>query len=880
MKLIKNILMLIVLFNSVTFSANYYVSSDGNDNNNGTSTSTSWQTLSKVSGGSYNAGDLILFKRGDIFVGRLDVPSDGSSGSPVVFSSYGTGANPVIDANNIEEICISIPGKSYITIDSIDCRNGISRGIDGGSYSPYVIIRGSTISNIGTTNTNMLTAISLEGGHCTITHCTITNIAHLGIMFGGGNNVITYNDISYTNTYYTEWGAAIDGVGDNDEIAYNTLHDNGGVSDLRMAHGIYTGTGTISVNIHHNIITNSSRGAGIKCNGNAEIHHNYISGSYLGGFELGYNSTNNVVMDLYNNIITGNRGGIWELSKGTGALTINIYNNTFYLNNSGTYADGIVINHDLTALNIKNNIIQVDNGRYCYNMVAQTGATINNNCLYQVEKGTPFSYNGKYVTWATWQGYGFDTNGLNADPLVISSSNFNLHSGSPCIHTGVDVGLTRDFRGASIIGVPDIGAYEYTDANTLPVQVTSFTGVAQGNTVALDWKTATEVNSYTFEIERRTTAQLQWESIGTIPAAGTSNVPREYVYRDSLKNVSIGNIFYRLKSVNNDGSFQYNGEVQVFVTTVMGYSPKPTILCNLRAIAFGNVGIYDLSKTILKVTNSSVNILTIDSIYTHSGIFTSSPSFSQVTNIDTTTITVQFKPIKLGVFLDTLFLRNNSDTTLFTIPLLGETPAASISAEPFSISFGTVPKDSISQLPFAITNSSISVLQIDSLWTNTKYFHVTPMLAFGQIRIGDTTKVTIRFTPDSSRSFIDTLYIANNSFESPFKVPLSGDGTVTGTLTGIRQVLTETPTVFSLAQNFPNPFNPTTTINYQLQKAGNVSLKVYDMLGREAATLVNEEKTAGYYSATFDASRLSSGTYMYRLHAGSFIEVKKLVLLK
>jgi hypothetical protein len=312
----------------------------------------------------------------------------------------------------------------------------------------------------------------------------------------------------------------------------------------------------------------------------------------------------------------------------------------------------------------------------------------------------------------------------------------------------------------------------------------------------------------------------------------------------------------------------------------MGYSPKPTILCNLSAIAFGNVGIYDLSKTILKVTNSSVNILTIDSIYTHSGIFTSSPSFSQVTNIDTTTITVQFKPIKLGVFLDTLFLRNNSDTTLFTIPLLGETPAASISAEPSGISFGTVPKDSISQLPFAIANSSISVLQIDSLWTNTKYFHVTPMPAFGQIRIGDTTKVTIRFTPDSSRSFIDTLYIANNSLESPFKVPLSGDGTVTGTLTGIRQVLTETPTVFSLAQNFPNPFNPTTTINYQLQKAGSVSLKVYDMLGREAATLVNEEKTAGYYSATFDASRLSSGTYMYRLHAGSFIEVKKLVLLK
>jgi archaellum component FlaG (FlaF/FlaG flagellin family) len=199
-----------------------------------------------------------------------------------------------------------------------------------------------------------------------------------------------------------------------------------------------------------------------------------------------------------------------------------------------------------------------------------------------------------------------------------------------------------------------------TGAVTLPVQVTSFTGLVKGNTVALDWNTATEVNSYMFEIERRTSTQ--WESIAQLPAGGTSNAPLKYTYADNLKNVGSGNIFYRLKLINNDGSFQYSGEVEVLVTT-------------------------------------------------------------------------------------------------------------------------------------AVTTTSL-------------------------------------------------------------------------------------PNIYALSQNYPNPFNPTTTINYQLQKAGSVSLKVYDMLGREVASLVDGKKGPGFYSAVFDASRLSSGTYIYRLKSESFTEVKKLVLLK
>ncbi|MDP1676238.1 MAG: M14 family zinc carboxypeptidase [Bacteroidota bacterium] len=88
------------------------------------------------------------------------------------------------------------------------------------------------------------------------------------------------------------------------------------------------------------------------------------------------------------------------------------------------------------------------------------------------------------------------------------------------------------------------------------------------------------------------------------------------------------------------------------------------------------------------------------------------------------------------------------------------------------------------------------------------------------------------------------------------------------------------PEQYFLEQNFPNPFNPTTTINYQLPITNHVSLKVYDVLGREVALLVNEEQSSGKHSITFNASSLSSGVYVYRLHSGSILETKRMVLMK
>jgi len=88
------------------------------------------------------------------------------------------------------------------------------------------------------------------------------------------------------------------------------------------------------------------------------------------------------------------------------------------------------------------------------------------------------------------------------------------------------------------------------------------------------------------------------------------------------------------------------------------------------------------------------------------------------------------------------------------------------------------------------------------------------------------------------------------------------------------------PDVYTLFNNYPNPFNPTTTISYSIPKGSFVTLKIYDVLGREVKTLVNKFQTKGKYNVTFNASSLASGVYIYRMKAGNFAASKKLILMR
>jgi hypothetical protein len=104
--------------------------------------------------------------------------------------------------------------------------------------------------------------------------------------------------------------------------------------------------------------------------------------------------------------------------------------------------------------------------------------------------------------------------------------------------------------------------------------------------------------------------------------------------------------------------------------------------------------------------------------------------------------------------------------------------------------------------------------------------------------------------------------------------------TLSDMITGIKYKYSDIPQIFTLQQNFPNPFNPNTTISFSLPSKSYVLLRVYDVLGREVATIISEDISAGNYSRRWNAANISSGIYFYRLQADSFTETKKMILLK
>ncbi len=141
----------------------------------------------------------------------------------------------------------------------------------------------------------------------------------------------------------------------------------------------------------------------------------------------------------------------------------------------------------------------------------------------------------------------------------------------------------------------------------------------------------------------------------------------------------------------------------------------------------------------------------------------------------------------------------------------------------------------------------------------------------------------VTFRPNAQGLNIDTLIFVTND---PDNLGL-GSGLIPALFCANGQATSSVierehtqPKEFRLEQNYPNPFNPTTTIRYSLPSTQQVTLRLYGALGRLVVTLVNERQGAGTYTVRFNAGNLSSGTYFYQLQAGSFLEAKKMTLVK
>ena len=130
---------------------------------------------------------------------------------------------------------------------------------------------------------------------------------------------------------------------------------------------------------------------------------------------------------------------------------------------------------------------------------------------------------------------------------------------------------------------------------------------------------------------------------------------------------------------------------------------------------------------------------------------------------------------------------------------------------------------------------------------------------------------------NTAARYIELVMVGHGSSDAYSVAEISAYGSPA---TGVRPDNSQAPLIYSLSQNYPNPFNPATMIKYSLAKSDRVKLVVYDLLGRQVASLVHEQQKAGNYAVRFDAAALASGMYFYRIETGSFTQVKKMLLLK
>jgi hypothetical protein len=204
--------------------------------------------------------------------------------------------------------------------------------------------------------------------------------------------------------------------------------------------------------------------------------------------------------------------------------------------------------------------------------------------------------------------------------------------------------------------------------------------------------------------------------------------------------------------------------------------------------------------------------------------------------------------------------------------------------------------------PYVVADTILSGLRIESSAWNPRdklIYLSSGSLGGGYPAIGYTNQAWFAYDP-VTKTIMDSLIW--DGTEAPgdcrpraIDFSLSGDTAWVGqfgtggvksvqmfvrTLVGVEPVDNFIPSGYTLTQNYPNPFNPTTEIQFSIAKGGFTTLKVYDMLGKEVATLVNEHLNPGTFKSTVDGSKLASGTYLYRLVSGTQVITKKMMLLK
>lgn len=468
----------------------YYISNAGDNGNLGTSELAPWETIAKVNGESFSAGDSILFNRDDTWREELTVPSPGSSGNPITFGAYSTGADPIINGADVmatwvdsgqglgstwKKINVTDEPLDIVVMDGTLLTEGSAKDVLNDHEwvwdTDVLYLRDDTGDPDGSV---AIEAQQRNNGIYAVdkSYITVNNI-HVKYTVYGFNFAYSGSNISNIiiddcTSDYSRW----DGV-----IFYDTTYtaSNITISNCTLHHStvkssIYTRNvdgGTVESN---DCYSNYEHGYYCDNTDNMIIRYNSFHDNGFNGWKFqGTSSDNQAYYNLsYNN-------GTHGLRLGDVADTVEnnvIYNNAFY--NNTKY--GIYCWTNTGANIFKNNIIhQADAGgdgdSLCFKIASDAIAqlqTMDYNSYYYpnaTNAGDVVIVTGvQAYTLTEWKasGYGQDAHSVGTDPLFVdaANNNFRLENGSPCINAGIDVGLTIDYQENPVGSPPEMGAYE------------------------------------------------------------------------------------------------------------------------------------------------------------------------------------------------------------------------------------------------------------------------------------------------------------------------------------------------------------------------------------------------------------------------------------
>ena len=279
-------------------------------------------------------------------------------------------------------------------------------------------------------------------------------------------------------------------------------------------------------------------------------------------------------------------------------------------------------------------------------------------------------------------------------------------------------------------------------------------------------------------------------------------------------------------------------------------SPEPNITVEPESLIFDTTAVGSSSVDMLSITNTGSDTLLIYNLFSPDSIFSVNTDSFNVLPGDNQIVLVTFVPNQPTDYSSDLFIVNNdpeTDTLVVLLTGVGFILAPEIFVDPMSLTFDTTAAGSSNLKLLTIYNIGNATLTISNISSTESVFSTN--LTSYDIQPGDSQMVQVAFTPTEPIIYTSNLFVISNDSEmDTLIVPVSGVGIMLARI----ELDAQLPHILVLYPNYPNPFNPVTTLRYDLPENSLVNITIYDMLGREVKTLINQTQDAGYRSLIAD----------------------------